>query len=92
MAGILSTLEKLFEATVGFFEYVEGMGRIINTETDPLPDTISELRSLPAADTPKKRALAEFFQTEAGSKYSTAEREAAYNELLGRERNRENMG
>lgn len=89
--GFLPT-ELLQEAIEGFKEFSARFAAIAEAEPDPLPDYVAALRQLPAGDTPRKRELAKFFQTEAGSKYSTVEREAAYNELLGRERNRENMG
>lgn len=49
---------------------------------------VRRLRQTPASDREKKRELAYFFQTESGSHFNTDDRSRAYNELLGRERNR----
>lgn len=92
MAGILSTLERLFEATVGFFEQMETLGRIATSQSDPLDEYVQKLREMPAQDTAKKAALADFFNTVTGQQYTKAERKAAYDALLGTQRNQENMG
>ena len=92
MADSLLPQDLLREAIQGFQEFSARFAAIAEAEPDPLKDYVAALRQIPAGDTPKKAELAKFFQTEAGSKYSRAEREAAYNELLGRERNRENIG
>lgn len=54
------------------------------------PDAlIEDLRRIPSDDMSKKRELAAFFGSEQGQRYSTSERRQAYDDLLGRERNRE---
>lgn len=53
---------------------------------------IRYLRSLPAEDMAKKRELARFFQSIEGNRYTRGERKAAYDELLGVERNRRTIG
>jgi hypothetical protein len=55
-------------------------------------EVVERLRRIPASDTSKKEQLAAFFQSPEGQGSSRAEREQAYNDLLGRERNKENRG
>ena len=57
-----------------------------------LNDRVADLRRIPADDARKKEALANYFQTPDGDKYTRQEREQAYNDLLGRERNKEHRG
>jgi len=50
---------------------------------------VEDLRRIPVDDMSKKRELAAFFQSPNGSRFGTDERRQAYDDLLGRERNRE---
>lgn len=57
-----------------------------------IADVINEIRRVPADDMAKKRTLARFFAGPSGQRFSTEERRAAYDELLGRDRNRRTFG
>lgn len=82
----------LAEAEEGFREFSRRFAEIAAVEESQLEGTIRFIRSIPAADMAKKRELAKFFQSEAGGRYSIAERKAAYDRLLGAHRNRGTIG
>lgn len=84
--------ELIEEAVEGFQEFSRRFAAIAEEEPSPLESTLRFLKSIPAGDTPKKNELSKFFQSEAGSSYTREERKAAYDELLGRERNEETIG
>ena len=92
MADSLFDPTTLAEAITGFQEFSAKFAAIAEEQPDPLESITTYIRSIPTTDTAKKTELAKFFSSEAGSKYTRAEREQAYNELLGRQRNLENMG
>lgn len=93
MAAIIpDVIFPLAEAEAGETEF---LGRIGELEAGADPDVaniVRFLRSIPAEEMSKKHELAAFFRTEAGQKYSAAERKAAYDELLGVERNAQLRG
>lgn len=57
-------------------------------ERSDLRGMVRRIRQLPISDRIKKRELAFFFQSEEGSRYDTDDRRRAYDEALGRDRNR----
>ena len=89
MASIFS---RLRDAIFGRSEIEEQEQIIISTETEPSRSMIRFLKMLPTDDDKKKEELTKFFQTPAGSRYSSAERKQAYDELLGAHRNRDTIG
>lgn len=66
--------------------------RIIGQRVRPVDSIVRFLRQIPADDKRKKEELAAFFQTQEGQQYDKDERRAAYDDLLGRERNKELRG
>lgn len=62
--------------------------RDADIEASDVRGMVRRLRTIPGSDREKKRELAFFFQSEAGSHFDTDDRHRAYNELLGRSRNR----
>lgn len=60
--------------------------------TATLQEVIEETKAIPADDKTKKLVLSRYFQSEEGSGYSKEERRAAYDELLGRNRNSQLQG
>jgi hypothetical protein len=57
-------------------------------EASDVRGMVRRLRQIPGSDREKKRELAFFFQSQEGSRFDKDDRSRAYNELLGRERNR----
>lgn len=84
--------EALAEAEQGFAEFSQRFAELAGVEEDPLDGIIRFLRSIPAEDMAKKRELAAFFRTEEGGEYTDEEKKAAYDELLGEQRNGELRG
>lgn len=89
LEGILG---RLRDAIFGRRDYELEVTDIINTDTDPKNSMVRFLRQLPSDDKAKKRALSDFFNTPEGGSYSSEERQRAYDELLGVQRNRETIG
>lgn len=82
----------MVEALEGFREFSRRFEEIAARVSPTTDDIVRFIRAIPASDTEKKRELAKFFDTDEGSRFTTHEREAAYDDLLGRERNKENRG
>lgn len=82
----------LSEAAEGFRAFSRRFEEIAGSNDDPVGNMINFLRKLPADDFGKKTALARFFQSPDGERYSSGERRAAYDNLLGRQRNRRTFG
>jgi len=82
----------LDEAKAGFAIFSSRLDDLIEGRRPEARNIVNFLRTIPASDTAKKTELAKFFQTQDGERYSREEREALYNELLGRERNRRTLG
>lgn len=55
-------------------------------------DAIRQIKQIPTTDRDRKYVLGSWFQEHTRAAPSKAAKEAAYNELLGRERNRRIMG
>jgi hypothetical protein len=55
-------------------------------------DAIRQIRAIPTSDRDKKYIMGSWFQEHTRAAPTNAEKEAAYNELLGRERARRIMG
>lgn len=92
MAETLYDPVTIAEATEGFQEFSQRFAELAEVEESALAGILRFLRRIPAGDMAKKRELANYFQTEEGAKYTKAERKAAYDELLGSQRNRETIG
>ena len=81
---------KLEMIQQGFVEVKEIIAKA--TEATNLRGLVRDLRRIPVSDRDKKRELAAFFQLPEASQYSTAEKYQAYNDVLGYERNRRQLG
>lgn len=92
MADSLYDPELIAEAEAGFQEFSEKFATIAEERPGLLENTIRFLRHIPTTDMAKKQELAKFFASDLGSQYSRTERKAAYDELLGTERNKELRG
>lgn len=92
MAEGLFNPETIAEAEEGFREFSRRFGELAGEEPDPKDSIVRFLRGIPADDKSKKRELSKYFQTEDGQRYTREERKAAYDELLGVNRNRETIG
>ena len=79
-------------AQAGLIEYESDLEQLQRGRRADVGLIVGYLRRLPAEDFAKKRELAKFFQTRDGQVFSTQERRAAYDELLGRNRNRRTFG
>ena len=84
--------ETLQGAIEGFQEFSAKFAELAAVEESLLANTIRFLRRIPTTDKAKKRELNKYFQSSLGSRYSRAERKAAYDELLGTQRNRGTIG
>ena len=84
--------QTLEEAKEGFREFSNRLDRLIGEPERKVDSIISFLRTIPADEFQKKIELAKFFQTREGQGYDTSERRKAYDELLGRDRNRRTFG
>lgn len=82
----------LEEAAEGFRAFSRRFEELAGGNPDPVGNMIRFLRTLPADDFGKKTGLARFFQSPEGQQYSSEERRKAYDELLGRDRNRRTYG
>lgn len=69
-----------------FEEFSRRMQRLADDQD--LRGTVRVLKQTPASDREKKRLLSAFFQDDAGGRFSREEKHAAYNDLLGEQRNR----
>lgn len=88
MAEIDLTQINIFaEAEQGFRIFSDRLEQFLEEPVDLVDSIITFIRTIPAEEMTKKRELARFFNSEAGSKYSSDERKAAYDRLLGAERN-----
>lgn len=84
--------QNLRDASVGRDIYesrLQELRRGARTEVDNI---VRFLRQIPADDTRKKKELARYFETEDGQRYDAADRKIAYDELLGKSRNRDHIG
>lgn len=84
--------ETLNEAVEGFKEFSDRFAKIAENEAEPRDNMISFIQRLPADDLEKKRALARFFQSPEGQRYSKEERREGYDNLLGKNRNARTHG
>lgn len=82
----------LQEAQEGFQEFSRRFEELAGERTRPVDSIIRFLRGIPADDISKKKELAKYFQTQDGQSYNREQRRAAYDDLLGRERNRRTYG
>lgn len=90
--AIIPIPDLWYEVDQGSVEFTSRIQELEAGAEVEVSNIVRYIRSIPAADDRKKAELAAFFQSEAGSKYTRAERKAAYDELLGEGRNRELRG
>ena len=84
--------DTMRETIEGYREFSRRLEDLIEEPADPSRSIVRFLKGIPADDDKKKEELTKFFQTSAGSRYSSAERKQAYDELLGAHRNRDTIG
>lgn len=71
------------EAVQGFQEFSNRFAAIAESIPDPVDSVVDFLRLIPADDMRKKEELAKFFRSDDGGQYTTEEKKAAYDRLLG---------
>lgn len=86
VVGLLRSARDAISNTLDWY-FNDDTERNFTIETE-----VNRIRRIPLDDKDKKRALARFFQSPDGAKYTRREREQAYNDLLGRERNSRQIG
>ena len=79
--------ETLNEAVEGFKEFSARFAKIAEEAAEPRDNMVSFIQRLPADDMDKKVALARFYQSPEGQRYSSEERKQGYDNLLGPNRN-----
>ena len=79
-------------AQAGLIEYESDLEQLQRGRRADVGLIVGYLRRLPAEDMAKKAELAKFFQSRDGQIFSSDERRAAYNDLLGVDRNRRTNG
>lgn len=84
--------QTLNEAVEGFQEFSSRLDQLRAGARTDKDNIVRFLRQIPADDMAKKKELAKYFQTPDGQTYSTEERRAAYDDLLGAERNKRTHG
>lgn len=84
--------DALRRAAQGAAEVLDRFNQPPGSREIPTDSIVRFLRGIPADDTSKKHELTKFFQSSSGQRNTREDRHAAYNDLLGRGRNRDTIG
>jgi len=82
----------LGEAIEGFQEFSRRFEQLATGRKTDVNNIVRYLRGIPADDKAKKVELAKYFQTSDGQTYTTEEKNRAYDDLLGTNRNKRTFG